>query len=60
MIYRKRKMRGANVIIVQLTIYIHLLQIISKNTAKKHYNIIFSNFHNKIHNIFEFERNIGI
>ena len=31
---------------------------VSKNTAKKHYNIIFSNSHKKIHNIFKFERNI--
>ena len=38
--------------------YFKLLINISKNTAKKHYNIIFSNSHKKIHNIFEFERNI--
>ena len=38
--------------------YFKLLINVSKNTAKKHYNIIFSNSHNKIHNIFEFERNI--
>ena len=40
--------------------YFKLLINVSKNTAKKHYNIIFSNSHKKIHNIFEFERNIGI
>ena len=38
--------------------YFKLLINVSKNTAKKHYNIIFSNSHKKIHNIFEFERNI--
>ena len=30
-IYQKRKMKGRNVIIVQLAIYIHLLQIIISN-----------------------------
>ena len=40
--------------------YFKLLINASKNTAKKHSNIIFSNPHHKIHNIFEFERNIGI
>ena len=38
--------------------YFKLLINVSKNTTKKHYNIIFSNSHKKIHNIFEFERNI--
>ena len=40
--------------------YFKLLINVSKNTAKIHYNIIFSNSHKKIHNIFEFERNTGI
>ena len=59
------KMKNTNVILISLPVQIHLLQqnyyfklLFSKNTARKHCNIIFSNSYKTHALFFEFEGNI--